>query len=158
VCVGENGMKVRYCRLVLGFVAAALSASCAGCASEQKEPLYSYTWVAAAVPEQLEADTYYRLPFQIRNTGTALWPRNEGIKIGYHLLDATGRKVLIWGHIGVPLPQTARPGETVTAWATVLTPREPGRYKLKFDLYHENNLWFEEAGCRPYVADVEVRP
>src|SRR5205823_14216157 len=50
------------------------------------------------------------------------------------------------------------PGAEVELEAAVDAPRQPGRYRLAFDLVEEHRFWFQELGSSALDLAVEVRP
>jgi hypothetical protein len=104
----------------------------------------------------IDAGAPVRLHFSLKNTGTARW-LHEGreifglVRLGSHLARADGTLIDL-DFSRDPLPKFVAPGESVDM-DIALVLREPGEYRLTFDLVAEGVSWFENLGSRP----VEVR-
>lgn len=97
-----------------------------------------------------------RLHFSLTNTGKARW-LHEGreifglVRLGAHLASADGTLIDL-DFSRHALPTSVAPGESIDM-DIALVLREPGEYRLTFDLVAEGVSWFENLGSRP----VEVR-
>jgi SAM-dependent methyltransferase len=97
-----------------------------------------------------------RLHFSVKNTGTAHW-LHEGreifglVRLGAHLASADGTLIDL-DFSRHALPKSVAPGESIDM-DIALVLREPGEYRLTFDLVAEGVSWFENLGSRP----VEIR-
>jgi len=78
----------------------------------------------------------------LRNTGTAPWGGGEGWAVAAHWWDADGTLVE-WEGPRTPITRTVPPGDTLRMVAAVSAPREPGRYRVGWDVVHEGVLWVE---------------
>jgi hypothetical protein len=115
-------------------------------------------WLAYDVGEMragLRATVHVRL----ENAGTAPWRSRgrEGIQLSYHWLDSLGNPI-VWDGIRTSVGATRAPGAEVQLEAAVDAPRQPGRYRLAFDLVEEHRFWFQELGSSALDLAVDVRP
>jgi hypothetical protein len=106
------------------------------------------TWYRAEVeaPRQLTMATGSRLsvPVALTNTGASTWDSeaSQPFRLSYHWLLPDVDRVVSWEGLRTPFPQPVPPGETVELQALVEAPREPGRYRLLWDIEQEHRLWF----------------
>jgi hypothetical protein len=91
----------------------------------------------------------------IGNLGSATWRSvgAEGLQLSYHWLDVLGNAI-VWDGPRFALPGPVGPGESADVQVSVVAPRAPGRYLLRFDLVEEHHFWLSELGAA--VLDVEV--
>jgi MoaA/NifB/PqqE/SkfB family radical SAM enzyme len=78
------------------------------------------------------------------------------VRLGAQLCDADGALIerdfaRAW------LPQNLAPGDALDVPIEIPTPREPGRYMLKFDLVNEGVDWFERCGSPTTMKTLWVR-
>jgi hypothetical protein len=74
------------------------------------------------------------------------------------LLDPTGDRVVTWEGRRTPFSHTITSGETTTMYALVHGPREPGKYRIEWDLAQEGRLWFstEQGAPEPMTSSAVV--
>ena len=103
------------------------------------------------------------LTFRVRaeNTGLARWLRlgepgteRGAVKVVAHLFAADGEEPLSWYHAGAYLPGDVEPGGSVTVELAMHSPREPGRYRLEFDMVSEQLAWFEDLGSKVVAREL----
>jgi hypothetical protein len=109
----------------------------------------------------VEIDAPIRLHFSLKNTGNARW-LHEGreifglVRLGSHLARADGALIDL-DFSRDPLPKPVAPGESIDMDVS-LALREPGEYRLTFDLVAEGVSWFENLGSKPVEVRVRVIP
>jgi MoaA/NifB/PqqE/SkfB family radical SAM enzyme len=95
------------------------------------------------LPERLRAAMQVAVGVVLTNTSEATWPAAGAnpVHLAYHWLTDKDEMAV---HDGVrtSLERDVAPGASVTLSARVLTPPEPGHYRLKWDLVQENIAWF----------------
>lgn len=112
-------------------------------------------WYRASVraPSELAfaVDQARSVPVEITNTGRVAWDsRGESpIYFSYHWLDASGERVVAYEGSRTELAEPVAPGSTVTVQALVRAPRQPGTYRLEWDLVEEHRLWFSTEPNAP---------
>jgi hypothetical protein len=106
------------------------------------------TWFRAEVeaPERLELATGGRssIPVRVRNTGGATWDSSapQPFQFSYHWLLADRDAVVAWEGLRTPFPVRVPPGGFVLINAEVEAPRQPGEYRLMWDVEQRHRLWF----------------
>jgi O-antigen ligase len=97
---------------------------------------------------------------RVTNTGRVPWDSNDvpPILFAYHWLDRSGDGVVAWEGGRTPFTHAIAPGETTTVSALVRGPREPGRYRIEWDLVQEDRLWFstEQGAPEPMTSAAVV--
>jgi O-antigen ligase len=122
------------------------------------------SWYRADIegPAQLSigTNTAQYVPVRITNTGRVPWDStvDPPIVFAYHWLESTGDRVVAWEGSRTPFSHTIGPGETTTVHALVRGPREPGRYRIEWDLAQEGRLWFstEQGAPDPMTSSAIV--
>ena len=100
-------------------------------------------------------DTAISVNLRVRNSGETLLS-SEGtnpIFISYHWIDGEGRE-----HEGIrtPLLIDLEPGREISQPVYMLTPSEPGTYKLHVSPIHENIRWMRDAAVK-FNVDIGSR-
>jgi hypothetical protein len=120
-------------------------------------------WYSAAIdaPERLEVPTGSTrpVPLTLTNTGRVTWDSSlpQPFRLSYHWLTADGTRVVSWEGRRTRFPQPVASGGRVTLVAELEAPRQPGRYRILWDLEHEGRLWFStEPGAVLAVSIAEV--
>lgn len=98
-----------------------------------------------AVPASLElrADATVAVPVTLTNVGKLTWVRQgtNPFTLGIRWQPVgTGRELANRPHI--PLPSDVQPGQTLTFNVPVRAPIVGGKYRLVWDVIHENVTWF----------------
>ncbi len=78
------------------------------------------------------------------NTGRLTWDSSGSQPIGfsYHWLLPDRDRVVSWEGIRTLFPRPVQPGAQVTLTVELEAPRQPGEYRIVWDLYQEGLLWF----------------
>lgn len=84
------------------------------------------------------------VPVTITNTGRLFWDSSASppILLSYHWRPAEGEGFVAFEGVRTPFDVAVAPESTVTVDAWVRAPRQPGRYRLEWDLVQEGRLWF----------------
>ena len=95
----------------------------------------------------------------LENVGAATWRSRgaDGLQLSYHWLDRH-HNAIVWDGLRTAFPRPVGPGETVELDVTLVAPRPPGRYVLRFDLVEEHRFWLSEVGVEPLDVEVDVEP
>jgi hypothetical protein len=77
--------------------------------------------------------------------------------LSYHWLEADADRVVVFEGARTEFPVPVGPGVTVSVPAFLRSPREPGRYRLAWDIVQEGRLWFStEPGAVANVSHATV--
>jgi len=93
------------------------------------------------------------------NTGRLAWDSEAKppFYFSYHWLSAAGDRVVAFDGVRTPFAAPVRPDDRVALTVAVRTPRQPGRYRLVWDIVQEGRLWFStEPGAAAFVSQVDV--
>jgi hypothetical protein len=84
------------------------------------------------------------VPVTLTNSGLGPWDSAGAgrFRLSYHWLLRDRDKVVSWEGLRTDVPSPVRPGESVRVQARVSAPRQPGEYRLLWDIEQENRLWF----------------
>jgi O-antigen ligase len=111
--------------------------------SEGQESWYRAKVVA---PSALELPTGRRssVPITVTNTGRLPWDSQATppMLLSYHWLAADGDRFVTFDGERTPFANPVLPDATVSVDMQVRAPRQPGRYRLEWDLVQEGRLWF----------------
>ena len=104
-----------------------------------------YRAAIAAPPDvDLSAGQLELVPLAVTNTGRLAWDSSDDppIVLSYHWLPADGDRFVSFEGARTDFADRVEPGTTAVVNARVVAPREPGRYRLEWDLVQEGRLWF----------------
>ncbi len=84
------------------------------------------------------------VPLSVTNTGRVSWDPDapQRFRLSYHWLLEDDDRVVSWEGLRTDFRATVNPGETVDLVARIEAPREPGAYRLLWDVEEEQRLWF----------------
>lgn len=140
-------------------------------------PLGSDTGTVAPLKplrRQLPAGQFYPLPVRVQNLGTSTWPVSRAPEVGLVLDIAAGtvpreNTVVLaerWIPVDadatavirreVPLRRDVDPGEVLTQTAFLVTPRQPGRYRLELALAQVGGADFSGPGNTGIAEEIEI--
>jgi hypothetical protein len=113
------------------------------------------------VPLLARAGRPLRLRTRVHNLSTRSYPAQASygrrlVRLGAQLCSADGT-LLDRDFARAWLPQTLPPGARADVPIDIPTPREAGRYALKFDLVSEGIDWFERCGSETTIKPLWVR-
>ncbi len=106
------------------------------------------TWYRAQIEAPAEVTVTPTLlssvPVTVTNTGRLTWDSTAGpaIYLSYHWLEAGTDRVVAFDGARTPFREPVAPGATVSVDAQVRGFRQPGRYRLAWDVVQEGYLWF----------------
>jgi hypothetical protein len=126
--------------------------------TEGQESWYRAT---VAAPAQLELPTgqLASVPITVTNTGRLPWDSEATppMLLSYHWLEADGDRFVRFEGERTPFVDAVLPDATVEVTARVRAPRQPGRYRLEWDLVQEGRLWFStEPGATRTMSHATV--
>jgi len=121
------------------------------------------SWYRARIvaPPRLELATcsLSAIPITVTNAGRLPWDSQATPPLlpSYHWLGADGDRFVTFEGERTPFREPVLPDSTVNIAVNVRAPRQPGRYRLEWDLVQEGRLWFStEPGAAPVMTDVVV--
>lgn len=95
-----------------------------------------------------------RVRVRVTNAGRKTWARQEAFHLSYHWYQPERRTLQDGGR--TELPVDVPPGASVLLDAEVVAPDRQGRYRLVWDMVHEDTTWFSGQGVRPEAVDAVV--
>ena len=126
--------------------------------SEGQESWYRAKVVA---PPELELPTgrLTTVPITVTNTGRLPWDSQATppMLLSYHWLAADGDRFVTFEGQRTPFPDPVLPDSTADVAVNVRAPRQPGHYRLEWDLVQEGRLWFStEPGAVRAMSQATV--
>jgi hypothetical protein len=111
--------------------------------SEGQDAWYSARF---SVPADVQIPTGGRaaVPVTVTNTGRVAWSSEAArpFQLSYHWLLPNADTVVAWEGLRSTFPETIPPGGSATLQALVEAPRQPGSYRLLWDIELVDQLWF----------------
>jgi len=126
--------------------------------SESQESWYRAN-VAAPAELELATGRVSFVPITVTNTGRLPWDSRAmpPMLLSYHWLEAEGDRFVRFEGERTPFADAVVPDATVAVAAQVRAPRQPGRYRLEWDLVQEGRLWFStEPGATRTMSRATV--
>jgi hypothetical protein len=121
------------------------------------------SWYRAAVdaPTEIALRTGENAVVRIgvRNTGRLAWDSRADppILLSYHWRPAGGDRFVVFDGVRTAFAAPVWPGERALVDVRVRPPRQPGRYRLEWDLVQEGRLWFStEPGAARALSSAVV--
>jgi O-antigen ligase/polysaccharide polymerase Wzy-like membrane protein len=100
------------------------------------------------------------VPIEVTNTGRITWDSqgDPPFFLSYHWLQADGDRFVVFDGTRTAFPTLVEPGATVAIAADVRAPRQPGQYRLAWDVVVEDRLWFstEPGSVAPMLSRATV--
>ena len=120
-------------------------------------------WYRAEIdaPDHLQLSTGQNtvVPVAVTNTGRLAWDSTASppITLAYHWLGEDGDRFVAFESVRTPFADVVEPDDTARVDVTVRPPRQPGRYRLEWDLVQEGRLWFStEPGAVRRMSRVTI--
>ena len=99
------------------------------------------------------------VPITVTNTGRLEWDSRAEppILVSYHWLQADGDRFVTFDGARTLLPSRIEPKGSARVDVRVRPPRQPGRYRLEWDLVQEGRLWFStEPGAAHVISRATI--
>ena len=113
-------------------------------------PPYRAEYLSHNSPTRLPAKQTQTVRLQLKNTGSFTWVHGGGnpFRLGFRWFDRNNRLIELPSELDfrTPLPKEVAPGEMVTLQAQLRSPDSAGRYRLRWEMVHENITWFSDQG------------
>jgi len=126
--------------------------------TEGQDSWYRATVVAPAAVD-LPTGRLSSVPITVTNTGRLPWDSSATppMLLAYHWLEADGDRFVTFEGERTPFAAPVLPDTTVAVNVTVRAPRQPGTYRLEWDLVQEHRLWFStEPGATRTMSRATV--
>lgn len=127
----------------------------------QPFPAWGCRLLSIDLPPRLCAAQEVIATIKVTNTGKMTWlpqrtDRNwPQLSVGFHLktesgelLQADGGRIAVNAHVP--------PNASAQIVGTFIAPAAAGRYRLSWDMFSENECWFEQCGSVPFDTVIEV--
>src|SRR5919204_3430536 len=116
--------------------------------------LLTASYVAQTPPQSAPAGNTIQIAVALTNSGNQIWTASGSnpVNLTYHWYDATGQNVIAWDGIRTPLGADVAPATSKTLTASVVVPKDPGQYQLRFALVKEGVTWFPPSVPLPILA------
>ena len=119
-----------------------------------------YRAAIAAPPDvDLSSGRLALVPLAITNTGRLAWDSSADppIVLSYHWLPADSDRFVSFEGARTEFADRVEPGATAVVNARVVAPRQPGQYRIEWDLVQEGRLWFStEPGASRRMSRAAV--
>jgi O-antigen ligase len=126
--------------------------------SEGQESWYRMA-IDAPADVALVTDAMSTIPVAVTNTGRVAWDSqgDPPFYFSYHWLARDGDQIVAFQGERTAFAAPVDPGATVSLTPRVRAPRQPGRYRLVWDIEQEGRLWFStESGAIRAISQAEV--
>jgi hypothetical protein len=115
--------------------------------------------VAAPADVEMATGAISTVPVDVTNAGRIAWDSENDppFYLSYHWMQAEGDRFVAFDGVRTPFPAPVEPGATMAMQAEVRAPRQPGHYRLAWDVVLERRLWFStEPGATPMLSRATV--
>jgi hypothetical protein len=126
--------------------------------SEGQASWYRANFAAPAAVE-LSTGGVAVIPVAVSNTGRLPWDSRATppMLLSYHWRPASGSGFIAFEGERTAFPEPVLPDTSATVGIRVRAPRQPGRYRLEWDVVQEGSLWFStEPGATPAMSTATV--
>lgn len=126
--------------------------------SERGLPLpndaYRVRWDRVPETGTFTAGSSRPIEVAVTNTGPCVWPHS--VHLSYHWWPDDGAAPPLFENVRGFLAGPLYPGRTASVPVVLTAPVRPGRYRLEYDLVHENVAWFASKGGQTRSVETEV--
>ncbi|HLF28109.1 MAG TPA: O-antigen ligase family protein [Anaerolineae bacterium] len=108
----------------------------------------------------VEAGQLITVDVALQNRGELTWSAfgEYPVFLSYHWYDPSRAQTIVFNGVRTPLLQDVSPGGQALLAARVLAPGQPGRYILRWDMVHEEVIWFSAKNAVTGDLPAEVTP
>lgn len=131
---------------------------------------YRAEWKTPVLPTDVRAGEVFQMDVSVTNVSEVVWPDPltsggsppgaGAVRLGHRWWPASGQEPPpstgysdSRADLGAPVPS----GGVADFRVALVAPKEPGTYKLEFDLVQEMVAWFRARGSRPLIIEIVVR-
>ncbi len=129
---------------------------------------FQVEWLSAEVPAQMKAGEVVTVKVKVRNSSDQVWPDPKtadpaasgayAVRLAWRWRTSEEMTTGEGTSNRADLVEPLGPGRETTISIDVTAPKQPGEYKLQFDLVQELVSFFEERGAKLEVVPVTVVP
>jgi O-antigen ligase len=126
--------------------------------TEGQETWYHAT-IDAPVHVSVQTGGTVLVPLTVTNTGFTSWDSHAAspFRLSYHWLLPDQDRVVSWEGVRTEFPTVVEAGDEIELQAHVVAPRQPGDYRLMWDIEQEHRLWFStEPDADVYMSRATV--
>jgi O-Antigen ligase len=116
-------------------------------------------WIEAPTRLDVATGAVITVPITLTNTGRVTWDSTlaQPFRVSSHWLNEDGTRVVSWEGRRTDFPRPVGPGARVTLPVDVEAPRQPGQYRLMWDVELQDRLWFStEPDAARFISAVSV--
>jgi len=124
----------------------------------EQENYYGAEYTLVSFPERLMPHSRNTAAFHIKNTGSITWGTEgkETVEASYRWASYPDRVIQDdIPYITNNMPGEVPPGEDVDIKIDFMTPSQPGKYVLIFEIAKAHVGWFSSAGVPPYIVPLD---
>jgi len=123
-------------------------------------PGYRELWITHNTPAVLAPGQTVSVSITLQNKGSLTWVKDGkyAYHLGYHWYRTDGTQFVQSPDDDkrTALPYDVAPEQSVTLNALLTAPREPGQYRLEWDMVREGYTWFKAEGNQPLNVNISV--
>jgi hypothetical protein len=161
-------------RLGVALLGALLTIGLGGCnktGSPSGSPLadsaFQVEWLSAEVPAQMKPDEVATVKVRFRNISDQVWPDPKtadpaatgayAVRLAWRWRTSDEMTTGEGTSTRADLTEPLGPGRETTLSIDVTAPKQPGQYRLQFDLVQELVGFFEDHGAKLEIVPVNVQ-
>jgi hypothetical protein len=112
--------------------------------------------VSASLPLEMNCGSLFEAEVTVRNTGTEVWSRDAGYKLG--ALDDSDPLYNVDTRVWLPPEITVEPGQNYTFSFQLTAPAEAGAYVTDWRMVKEGVFWFGETASQAVIVNCAEEP
>ncbi len=131
------------------------------------ESAFQVEWLAAEVPAQMKPDEVVTVKVKFRNISDQVWPDPKtaapagdgsyAVRLAWRWRTSEEMTTGEGTSNRADLIEPLGPGRETTVAIDVTAPKQPGQYRLQFDLVQELHTFFEDRGAKLEIVPVTVQ-
>lgn len=135
--------------------------------SPMADSAFQVGWLSADVPAQMKPGEVVNVKVKVRNISDQVWPDPKtaepsatgayAVRLAWRWRTSDEMTTGEGTTNRTDLTEPLGPGREATLAIDVTAPKQPGEYKLQFDLVQEMVAFFEDRGAKVEVVPVNVQ-
>ncbi len=123
-----------------------------------RQPAWTAQFLRHDTPACLTVSQMVTVNLRLKNIGSAVWPHrgNSAVQVAYRWIGADGKQRLDVEDRRTSLPYPVAINQEIALGVTLVAPRTPGIYRLRWDLLLGSDNWFSDRGKSALVVPVTV--